>query len=113
MLLYGADTPLDNIMHLPAQVYLNKGLDNIGLEPAMKQLELTPDDLEVPIPPCFREDRAEVRLPAGLGIGLLLVNVEVYDSTQYPSADLPAAGVERPFSRFSCAPCSEGGVCHG
>ena len=57
-----------NTVHLHAQVCLNKGLDNISMEPAMKQLELTPADVEVPIPPCFIEDRAEVRCNSWPGL---------------------------------------------
>ena len=32
------------------QVMLNKGLDVMGLEPAISELELTPDAVDVPVP---------------------------------------------------------------
>lgn len=44
-------------------MYLNQGIDLINVEAAMKTLDLTPDDLEIPIPRCYLEDRAEVCHP--------------------------------------------------
>lgn len=41
------------------QVYLNQGIDLINVEAAMKALDLTPDDLEIPIPRFYLEERAE------------------------------------------------------
>lgn len=39
---------------------LNKGLDMVQLDDLLIDLKLTPDVLEVPVPRCFLEDRAQV-----------------------------------------------------
>lgn len=45
---------------LPSQVKLNRGLDFVQLDDLLIDLKLTPDVLEVPVPRCFIEDRAQV-----------------------------------------------------
>jgi len=45
--------------HTP-QVKLNRGLDFVQLDDLLIDLKLTPDVLEVPVPRCFIEDRAQV-----------------------------------------------------
>lgn len=42
------------------QVKLNRGLDFVQLDDLLIDLKLTPDVLEVPVPRCFIEDRAQV-----------------------------------------------------
>lgn len=39
---------------------LNRGLDFVQLDDLLIDLKLTPDVLEVPVPRCFIEDRAQV-----------------------------------------------------
>jgi hypothetical protein len=57
------------LQSLPLQVKLNRGLDLVQLDDLLVDLKLTPEVLEVPVPRCFIEDRAQVQMCDGGGSG--------------------------------------------
>ena len=45
----------------PVQVTLNKGMDIMSLEPAMTELKLTPEALDIPVPDYLIHRHSQVR----------------------------------------------------